>query len=259
MKNGGKKKSLKKQLGAVYNVDTQGLFVPIMTLTITGIVAGGIWYFGRLRRNAQKARVLDHITEEGTSSNIAERLRRAIGSGWDGTDENEVLQAISEVKSQNQWESVEKDFLKLTGANLNDRLSSELSNTLWERVQAMLNLKPNRQGQDTSPENARVIVRMLIDALDYTAAITFYQNDVDIENVITAMLMIADKAQYELVKKIFYEQYGMELWQALESEAKLTMTWFISLIDYFSNTYAGNGGAYIDIIKENIIRRFGAL
>jgi hypothetical protein len=239
-------------LGSVYNIDTQGLKVPILVF-FGVIVLGGVSYIGyRALRKGRANQVYDRAFDDGTPEAFAQRLKTAMGGSYDGTDEAEIIKVFSEIPNQAEYEKIEKAFQKLTQRNLNEALEDELSAYYLDKLRVIKNTKA-QDSKSLVPDNAKEIARMLKEGVEGTTFAT-----TNIELVFDAFKLIPDRPTYLKVKTAYKEITGNDLWEDLRNEWDLTASW-TGFMDYFSNPYAGQGGTYLELLEKETKDRFSEL
>ena len=237
----------------------------------TAMMAGGaligIAIVNRKVKYVRQKSALKETLDKGSAENIAMRIRKAMGIvawgglvDWDGTDEAEIVKAVSEIENQEEWQKVIRAYGRLTqGKILAEDLERELSQYYLDKISHVLENKPKNKNS-TFPDNSKKLAGKLKDAVEYT---WFGISDTDIDKIFDVFYAIPNKTIWTKVKqeyrKISYT--GKELWQDLENENRLknsfnSWTMFTSAS---SNYYQNSSKTIVDILKDLAIERFGEL
>jgi len=179
---------------------------------------------------------------------------------WDGTDEAEIVRAISEVSNHQEWQKVIRAYGKLTqGRVLTKDLERELSKFYLDKIAHVLENKPNSKNAQV-PDNSQKLANQLKDAIEYTWATL---PDTDIDKIFDVFYAVPDKNIWQKVKQKYHQisYTGDGLWQDLENESRLQNSFnsWGMFTSWSSNYYQNSSKAIVDILKDLAIERFGEL
>lgn len=266
-----KKKYIKKTKNSlgIINVDTAGLVKPILILTGIGVIGFLVWQTRRSIQAAQKKQVLTASTKEDSAENYAARIKNAIGEWYDGTDEKAIFDVFSEIKTEKEFDAVQKAYNKLTSRILMEDLANELTSTEVETLMKNVQAKPTKAGIE-APDNSMQFASKLVELLkkensgtcDYVgwlAPVACFSTDLD--GIFHVFEMIPDKKSYEKVKNIYKTKTGRELISDLNRYTFLqeyaSYSIFNSTVGISSNYNDNSGQQYIIMLQEKIKKKFG--
>lgn len=266
MKN---KKSNKKNSLGIINVDTAGLVKPILVLTGLGVIAFLIWQTKRSIQYTQKKNILSNSTEKGSTENLATRLKNAMGDSYDGTDEKAIFDVFSEIKTQREFEAVQKDYNKLTNRILMEDLANELTSTEVETLTQNIQAKATKVGQK-APDNSEQFAGKLVELLKKSDGVCDYGTwfspgacyGSDLDGIFHIFEMIPNNEIYEKVKSIYQTKTGRTLKNDLERYPHLQeyasyLALTNSIVGINSNYNDNSGKQYIIMLQEKINNKFG--
>ncbi len=248
------KKLPKKQeqsLGLV-NVDTAGLRTPFLIVTGVALFGFGYWWISGKIQKQKRNNALANSVEAGTPQNTAVKLQSVIGSWFgDWTDSGAITLIFSNIKSQKEYESVVKEYGKITsGRLLYDDLVWAVGKTETQKLLDMISQKPEKQGELPAVDSSKEIAQRIKEAIEYWDLLG---QTTHITNLFDAILLIPEKTIYEKTKISYKNITGKDMWADIENESNMSA----SVWDWNFKYKASAGGTYLEKLKTEVIKKFG--
>ncbi len=181
------------------------------------LLFGGVFLIGRkMIKNKRANNEQDKSYQEGTAANYAKQIKMALhNDGWWGADTVSLRNVLVQIPSQEEYQRVIKSYDKMNGGSMLADMSSELKTTEMDEMNAIINAKPKKDGEqvDNSVRYNEWANRIKA-ALDKTWGIF---HDPDTEAIKTVFYEIPTQNDYLSVGNAYQAQFHNSLDSDLNS------------------------------------------
>lgn len=121
---------------------------------LIGVAGAGLtlWLLSKMYRNIRSGIVEKKSMNTGGEENTAIRIYKALYDSITGTNEEELRRLLSAVRSQVEWRKIGDAFHGKYSKYLMTALEEELSTTEFNEMNAIINSKPENEGETVASE-----------------------------------------------------------------------------------------------------------